>query len=358
MAPIATKPLPALPPVQTMTAGRGNPPVVPHALIKVISPAQWEELVLEWAHHKVGQYALVELCAGARDMGRDVIAYVGAINGPWDNFQCKHYKDKLTPSEMWIEFAKVCYYTSKGEYTVPRRYYFVAPHGAGMSFAALLKDPARLKAGLIANWDQHCKDKITTTPVPLVGPFKAYVDAFDFSIFEAMSPLTLIDEHRRTPYYFYRFGGEFPIRPELAPVPDDQKAEEAKYVQALFDAYTEDHNQSGMVFGCTGDLTGTKFQTHFKMSREEFFSAEALRTFTRDKFPPGHFESLQKEVYHGVYSVVLDEHATAFRRVLKTTQEARRLPITGHVLTTCLTTLDRGGICHQLVNDDRLRWTQ
>ena len=315
-------------------------------------------MVLEWAHYKATLYDAVERCGGAGDMGRDVIGHVKGAPGVWDNFQCKRYANKIRPSDVWVEFGKVCYYTFTGSYTVPRKYVFVAPQGVNMELGRLLRNPAELKKKVVENWDGHCKKGITSTmEIPLEGALKTHVESFDFSIFEALSPLTLIDEHRNTPYFYYRFGGEYPVRPELDPVPPALTPDETKYALALFEAYSDHHGAVQPGFGSMADLAPHQvFHEHFVRSRRYFFSAEALRTFTRDKFPPKHFESLQDQIHDGIADVVADEHPTPFKRVKETTKQAMSLSCSGHVLTTCLTPADRAGICHQLVNDGRIRW--
>ncbi len=101
-------------------------------------------------------------------MGRDVIATLKGGTGAWDNYQCMHYKDPLMPTDVWIELAKLAFYTKRGDYKYPRRYHFIAPQGAGIKLSNLLRDPDALRGGLITNWDAYCRAKITTTrPVEL-----------------------------------------------------------------------------------------------------------------------------------------------------------------------------------------------
>ena len=74
-------------------------------------------------------YKQVQRFSGAGDMGIDVAGFVDdkRLQGVWDNYQCKHYDHALKPSDVWAEFGKIIWYSFKGEYTAPRRYYFVAP---------------------------------------------------------------------------------------------------------------------------------------------------------------------------------------------------------------------------------------
>ena len=53
---------------------------------------------------------------------------------------------------------------------------------------------------MIANWDKHIKTRITSKEMlPLDADLLAYVNAFDFSIFDAKTALQLIEDHRYLP---------------------------------------------------------------------------------------------------------------------------------------------------------------
>lgn len=56
------------------------------AQLRVFSPKQWEDFVLEWAHSLKANYARAERCGGAGDLSRDVVAFVSADQqGAWHN---------------------------------------------------------------------------------------------------------------------------------------------------------------------------------------------------------------------------------------------------------------------------------
>lgn len=330
-------------------------PIAPLKRMEIMDEDEWEEFVLEWVHYLKTTYQLVERCAGAGDMGRDVIATVDAT-GTWDNYQCKHYDEKLAPNRIWIELGKLCYYTFKNEFSVPRAYYFAAPKGLGPSLSKLLKKPEELRQDLIDKWDEKCKDEISAgVEIRLEGDLLDWVNAFDFSIFKGLTPLQMFDGHKETPHHFFRFGGGLPPRSPILEPPLDIQAHEQKYIQELFGAYADEKK---CVIGCSSDLEPHEYlKDHFSRSRVQFYSAESLRNFSRDTLPGGQFEQLQNEVYSGVVDVVYAPHETAFRRVVATTTEAKRLHLDSHPLYSRLSTDDRFGICHQLVNDNRLRWT-
>lgn len=324
--------------------------------IKLFSDSQWEEFVLEWAHSLHKAYARVERCGGAGDMGRDVIATDKEDLRVWDNYQCKHYGAPLQPSQVWVEFGKLIYYTHLGKFTLPRRYYFVAPLGAGTSLSNLLKRPNELHDELIRNWDRYCRHRITSTAeVILEGDLKDYVDGLDFSIFDAVPPLTLIDEHATTRWHVARFGGGLPPRPVVETPPEEPTINEAIYVRQLLNAYG-DHLKRHIAdlddIGTEGHL-----REHFSDSRIEFYCAESLRAFSRDTLPLGEYEKLQDEMHSGIRDQVRVNHADGYRRVLAVVATARALQLTDHPLISCLSVRDRGGVCHQLANDEKVRWT-
>lgn len=333
-------------------------PIPPIERIRIFSDRQWEEFVLEWADSLRDVYGLVERCGGAGDMGRDIVAYDKNNGAVWDNYQCKHYKDGLTPAAIWAELGKlVYYYTRRKEYTYPRRYFFVAPQGAGTKLSNLLKNAVRLKAQLLENWDGYCRSGITSTEtVDLDATLLAYINTLDFSIFEAVPPLRLIDQHAKTRWYAARFGGGLPARPPVEHPPAAVAAHEVNYVQELLDAYG-DHLKCQIA--TVDDLASyDDLHEHFIDSRLEFYSAESLRAFSRDTLSPGAFEHLQDEVHSGVKDEFRSTHADGYRRVMAVVKTARLLPITDHALTERLSQRDRGGICHQLANDKKVRWVK
>lgn len=290
-------------------------------------------------------------------MGRDIIAFDKADDAIWDNYQCKHYKSGLTPGDIWVELGKLVYYTYVEEYTYPRRYVFMAPQGAGTKLSNLLRKADKLKEQLIENWDKHCKTEITSKiNVELDVDLRAHLNKLDFSIFEAMSPLRIIDQHAKTRWHVTRFGGGLPSRPKIAPPPATVADNEVTYVRHLLDAYG-DHLKCAIP---TVDALAAHndAQEHFNDARLEFYSAEALRSFSRDTLPPGAFEDLQNEVHGGIKDEIRGDHQDGYRRVLSVVKTAKLLPITDHALKERLSSFDRGGICHQLANNGKVKWVK
>jgi hypothetical protein len=352
------------PPPQSQTmltaqAVQSGPYVPPLTRVLNYSPDDWESLVKEWAYYCLRQkYLRTERFTGANDKGIDIAGFVDSrlLLGEWDNYQCKRIAHPLQPNDVWVEIGKTLWYSFNGDYTPPRAYYFVGCRGIGPKLTHFLSNIPNLKRELIAAWNTHCKDEITeTTAVLLIGSFAQYVEQFDFSIFQSMSPVQLLDEHKTTPCHIVRFGGGLPPRPLPGATPAQIGTNESVYVQKLMEAYSE---HASATISALDDLSPDwpALKDHFIRQREAFYHAESLRVFVRDKVEPGTFDSLQEEFHRGVIDTCNDDHLDGYRRVCAVTRTAQELPIDAHPLSVAVFVRDRHGICHQLANDDKLVW--
>jgi hypothetical protein len=337
---------------------QNGPNILPIDRIKLYSPDEWEKFIEEWVDCLKPEkgYSKVERIGGAGDMGRDISASTNEIS-EWDNYQCKHYDHPLVPSEVWKEFGKLAYYTFRGDFTYPRKYYFIAPQGLGTSLSNLLKKPNDLKKGLIDNWEKYCKKSITTEEILLTDEFAQYVNGLDFSIFDYKTPLELIDQHRKSPNHLLRFGGGLPIRPEAPTPPVEIQTSEIVYIKKLLNAYA-DHLKLPIdsIAGITDNET---LKEHLKISRRDFFSAEALRLFSRDSLPSGSYQSLQEQFHDGIRDELNEDHPDGLKKVKEVIKTAKGLQITNHPLVSRMQVKDRGGICHQLANEkDDVKWVR
>lgn len=324
--------------------------------LRIFSPSQWEDFSLEWVHSLKERYSRVERCGGAGDLGRDVVANVtNDPRGQWHNFQCKHYNAPLQPNQIIVELGKLCYYAHEGLFTPPAAYFFVAPQGAGNALSQLLRNPTNLRDRLIKDWPSKCADKITDTKtVTLAGDLLDFVMAFDFGVVDYVPPMDLLEQHATTRWHAARFGGGLPPRESPVVPPLAEEKFESVYISRLLEAYSEHIDDAVDVASLAkhGDL-----HRHMLRSRERFFHAEALRNFSRDNLPPGQFEALQDEFFDGVIDNVEDSsHQDGYERVKSTTAIAQKLDPANNALREVLGLRDKAGICHQLADDERLRW--
>lgn len=329
--------------------------------LKVMSEDDFENLTLEWIDgFLIKNYELVEKFGGAGDKGRDVVAHIDTKSGIWENYQCKHYDHPLMPNEVYIELGKIIYYSFIGDYNPPCKYYFVTPQGVGAKLSDLLRNNHVLKQELLNNWNDKCKNDITkTNEIPLDSALTAYIDSFDFTIFSYIPPLNLINQHRETVYHAARFGGGLTKkRPEPKAPTVDIGSNEIRYVEQLFEAYSDLKKDKIKDIAELKSNYPQLFE-HFNRQRISFYSAESLNEFSRDVLPLDSkaFERLKEEIYNAVIDVCNSEYTNGYERLVKTTQEAVKININNNPLSNEISINDKKGVCHHLANEDKLKWT-
>jgi hypothetical protein len=336
--------------------GAAVPPV---DRLKIISPLQWEELITEWLVSKP-QYKYVGRIGQSGDLGRDVIACEGELGSqaPWDNYQCKYYKDPIAVHNLWPELGKLIYYTFIGAYSRPRAYYIVAPQGPSAGLTTMLQKPEGIAKQLIAKWDEVCAKKITQKKtVTLDTSLQAYIESFDFSTVTAVPPPLLLAEYSKTIWFPFRFGGGLKERPKPAPVPLEIGEQEIHYVRHLLDAYG-DYLKTPVtdVAGLSGQK---KLREHFSRQRQYFYFAEALQVFARENVPGDDaFDDLQGHVKDAISDELDEDHSDGYTCVKKVIHVARTLSFPSHVLSSRLDPRDLAGICHQLANANLICWVK
>lgn len=327
--------------------------------LKLISADDWEKLTEEWVDLKKDLYLKSERPAGAGDMGIDIVAYItdpksDPKNYEWDCYQCKQYNHPLSPSNIWVEFGKIIYYTFKAKYPIPKKYYLIATQGIGTKLNKLLQDTSKLKDELKENWDKYCKKKITATKViNLEDDLLDYFESFDFSIFDSIAPKDIIKEYKKHEKYFIRFGGSLPPRPTVS-IPS--KIENLRYIDQLVKSYNS--NSTNEILN-VDDISSASHKGHFEDARKSFYKAEELRMLNRDSLLfDGIFENLKENIYDGVSSISRKEFEDGYKKVLAVESQAVQIPIESNPLKDVCQTIDKKGLCHHLVNDEKLTWVE
>lgn len=335
-----------------------GPLFTPQQIVGAYSDDQYEEFIEEWVAEVLStKYVKVRRSSGSGDMGRDVIAYIDN-SGQWDNYQCKHYGQALSPAKVWVEIGKIFYYTLKGEITLPVKYYFVAQKGLGPKLRKLIDDPIKLKAELKKNWDKCCRNEISkSTVVPLAGPLEELIDSVDFSMFGDVSPLEIINQFKSSSKYPLRFGGGLPDRKQNITPPFESETVQL-FIIRLLEAYSE---HSGRPLATLEDVARDKtYLEHLKQQRECYYSAESLRIFARDSLPAESsvFSDFQDEIFHGIIDELNLSTRDGYSNVQNATATASKLPIFTGALRDYISIVDKKGVCHQLANDGRVKWSK
>lgn len=333
--------------------------ITPRQHLLLFSAEEWEYFLEEWGTFQKSKYHLVTRLGGANDYGVDVACFhtENGFSGSWENYQCKYYKgDPLAPGTAIPEIGKLLWHVYTGNLTKPKKYYFFSPKDCGPSLKKLLLDSDKLKNKLLEEWDSWCSKCITTTKeISLEGKFKEFVLCFDFSIFKYKPVNEVVEEYRETPYFPIRFGGGLKERPAPSKPPEVFQNNEARYIEQLHNAYADSKGikQQDFQIDCFPDLT-----KHFIRQRESFYFAESLRTFARDSVPLGTFEDLQNDMFDGVIDTAEDEHENGLIKLKAVLSESKSVPLDSNGLFENIRVKDRYGICHQLANDDKLKWLE
>ncbi|MDX1761082.1 MAG: ABC-three component system protein [Christiangramia sp.] len=340
--------------------GKKHPPL---KILSIFSPDDFEEMTLEWATSFLkGKYKKVQWTGGAGDLGRDIIGYYES--GEIDVYQCKHYGKVISPSDIYLELGKLCYYTfNNNRYRIPKTYYIVSSKGIGPSLLLLLENPKEINEKLIEKWDDKCQDKITKKEsVILQGNFLEYVKNFDFSIVTDKPPLQLIEEYRQTPYYPSRFGGGLINARQPAPVVESGvQDKELIYTEQLFKVYTE---KTSEIIKEEGDVpkAGDKIVNHFKEQRESFFCAESLEKFSRDNFTDVDilpFDELKADAFDIISTNLnINEDESGWKRLETSVQELNRESFQSNALHYEIRMADKRGLGHYLANEGKVKWIE
>jgi hypothetical protein len=341
------------PSAQPVSTSILTPPVV----LQTYDDAEWERFVLEWVEGATPAYVHFDRIGGAGDKGRDIVAYTGQPNTPCDLdvFQCKHYDHPIMPSEIWRELGKLCVYTERGDYRVPRKYRIVAPRGVGGSLGDLLTKPDDLRRGLIQNWDSKCRDSIIAGQTfPLAGSLLTYVQSFDFTIVGYIPVNQLLEQHKRTSHWGRRFPPVRRNRPEPGAVPAEAADARLLYVRRLLEAYSE---HAGTAIADPDSLQAdSEHHKHFGRNAEYFWSAECLNRFYREAVSLGAFDNLKTQVFDGVIETAERSPASGLDRLSATLEQAVRVQLADDDCKPYIYPRDVKGVCHHLANDDKLKW--
>ncbi|OOM14498.1 ABC-three component system protein [Clostridium saccharobutylicum] len=332
--------------------------IPPLQRVKEFSDEGFEEFIAEWAVACAKtKYKDVYRIGGAGDKGRDVIAEYE--NGEFDYYQCKKYSSQLQPSQYWLEFGKLCYFVYNKDIPMPKKYYIIASHDLSKKMRSLLDNKEDIRSGLIREWENKCsKHLIENKTINLTSEFLTFIQNFNFNIIDTYSMNTIIEEHRHTHYFYFRFGGNIkPKRNIIIEPPTDIENSERKYLKKILEAYSENKNED-INFKSINKFSD--LLKDFSSRRQEYYSAESLKRCIRDIFSnENEFEVLKTEMFSGISDFVQFDFKDGFDKLKKTMHEATRVNLSISRVDNDLHFVgntDKKGICHHLANQDSINW--
>ena len=145
-------------------------------------------------------------------------------------------------------------------------------------------------------------------------------------------------------------------KPDPIPVPADVKPEEMKYVSALYEAYGETSGKP-----VTGPQDLGKFKKHFDRQRKNYYRAETIHRELRDTIHKDEhgFEELKDEVEEGIAEKTEAYYRDPVQKVDAVMEHAGLVPLshnTEDIMLGWVGPAEKKGVCHMLVNDERLSW--
>jgi len=171
--------------------------IEPDVVLSSFGEDEYERAVKYWIQgylNKNEKYNEIKPHPKGKDKGRDISAYYDESRKIWDNYQCKHYKDPLSPKTLREEIGKLCFHTYSMNLPTPKNYYFVSPKGLSDDSNDLIyyKQDA-LRQSILDNWDNDCKIKKDGKKIQLTEELKKYIQTFDFTIFKEVTPTSFYD---------------------------------------------------------------------------------------------------------------------------------------------------------------------
>ncbi|MFV8248700.1 ABC-three component system protein [Bdellovibrio bacteriovorus] len=323
--------------------------------ILALNDSDLEQFTRDYVAQKSSIYLSVERISGAGDKGRDVVGFLtkDKHEGPWHNYQCKQYGNKLPTATAMNEIGKVLYFAWQGDFTPPSAFYFVAPKGLNRKLRDFILNPSHFKKELLQNWNKYCAEKIIENQkIALTPELSAFIEAYDFSLISQINLSTIISDKVAVPVLYEWFKADPGPAPRTTTPPSISDFE-FTYISALYEVYAE---EEGVVNFENKDLsTYPRHKSHLLLQRERFYEAEVFKRFYRDNTNAETIDRFEEDIYQGVVDTFESGHKSSLERVQAVMSQAARINPTG-ILTQYAYVPVRQGFCHHFVNYRGLKW--
>lgn len=142
--------------------------------------------------------------------------------------------------------------------------------------------------------------------------------------------------------------------------PKQIEPEELRYVEELYRVYSE---KTGEKCDCEEDLNKHKdLKKNFNYQRKNYYSAETIRRELRDTMifnEEDNFDILKDEIFDGIIDVRDEEYDLAYERLKAVMAHVTKVQTSKHTnekLLGWVGPAEKKGVCHMLVNDNRIKW--
>lgn len=137
------------------------------------------------------------------------------------------------------------------------------------------------------------------------------------------------------------------------------ESHELPYINALCEVYAEKISQE--VTPDSIDILPPIYRRHFAEQRKAYYSAESVHRSVREVFADGEqqFSALKDDAYDGIEPTYYDDsYATGYDRLRAVLEKITSTTLAKSALVNIIgliSNLEKKGICHMLVNDERIR---
>lgn len=321
-----------------------------------LDDTQLEEFVHDWVAKKIDVYVEHENFTGSGDMGRDVVGFLTEQRheGAWHNYQCKQYNKKITRPLALLEIGKILYYASQNQFTIPEKYYFIAPKGINRPLETLINNPSQFKQALIDEWEDCCETKIVkNSKIPLTKEVLDIINKFDFSNVKALQVTQILSDPDINSVLYKWFKHDPGVAPKGS-VPQEIENKEQEYIGQLLFAYGE---RLGTVFNTFKDIESHDVHfRNFKMQRIRFYDADAFQRYYRDNTAPHTVEQIKDDIFCSIIDLCdLVSYKDTLDKITAILGEVTKIQLSGDI-SLYATNSVRQGLCHHLVNEGQLKW--
>lgn len=323
-------------------------------LILSMNDTELEQFCRQWVEKKSG-YFEVKRFAGTGDLGRDVVGFLTdqRHDGEWDNYQCKQYRSGVAKSQGLLAIGKVLYWAWKGEFTAPKKFFFVAPKGLARLLDGLIDKPKALKSALLDEWDSVCAKAITKkVTITLDASLRAFIDAYEFENIHSIDIDGVMSDTAVKPLLIEKFGADPGTYPP-AVIPAEVESSEMRYIGELVEAYAE---RAGASFADHhAVLNDLEYGPDMRRHRDRYFEADAFQKFYRDNTSATVIAGFLRDVHFGVVDSWNAAASDALARVEAVMTQAGTVTPAGPLAKYGYVPVKQG-FCHHFVNDGKMSW--
>ena len=156
---------------------------------------------------------------------------------------------------------------------------------------------------------------------------------------------------------------KFP-KPVTIEVPEEIDVTEMVYVSAILEAFAED---VGVEVITQGELLSkdeyAKYKSKLDRYRADYYKAEGIKESLKDtnlETEEGLFEKLEDETFDSIIDKVEDDYSTSYQRMNNVLEHITTVELSSLLAKVpgLVQSSQKKGLCHILVNEERIRWKQ